>query len=119
MALSAPSGAAWANGQDAPGLTVRASGAWSASLFVRPPERIGEEDGLNLRTPSSVGARVTGRLSKNSRLSLEASNVFDRPGANVDLFAASRLRSTTIAGEGSLPNPDESRGVMLRLRTTW
>jgi hypothetical protein len=55
-----------------------------------------------------VNAGLTRNLSRDTRLSLDLLNVFDRPLHDVDYFSASRLT-----------NQVEPRGVRLRLRTTF
>ena len=115
VALSAFSGSARA--AEPSGFTLRANSAWSASLYVRPGQALPELDGARLGPPSTVGARLTGKLSKHSRLSLEVANVLDRQPGEVDRFALSR--QFTPAADGLSPNPVESRAFTIRLRTTF
>lgn len=66
-------------GRTQAGATFRTHRDWSTKLFItyfgeRSPA---EADGLRLRPYSTVGAQVTGRLSKSLRVHFDVINLFD------------------------------------------
>jgi len=73
---------------------------------------LGKRTGLDERTSISgstyVNAGLTRNLSRQTRVSLDLLNIFDRALHDVDYFSASRLT-----------NQVEPRGIRLRLRTTF
>ena len=82
---------------------------WRANVGL---SYLGKRTGLDGATTIGdsiyVNAGLTRNLSRDTRLSLDLLNVFDRPLHDVDYFSASRLT-----------NQVEPRGVRLRLRTTF
>lgn len=104
------------------GATVRAAGGWTAKLFVsyfgaRPAM---EEDGVMLRSSSTVSGQLSRRLSKHARLSVDVFNVFDQRVGDIDYFSASRQASALAApADGFFFHPAESRGLRVQLRTTF
>ncbi|HYC37461.1 MAG TPA: TonB-dependent receptor [Usitatibacter sp.] len=119
---SAAGGPLYANERHATaGATVRAMRGWSASLHVRHfgPVRSNDEDTLRLRSSTTVGAQLTGKLSKTTRLSIEVFNLFDQRTGEIDYFSASRAWSQPGALESFLSHPAEARGFRLRLRTNF
>jgi len=71
-------------------------------------KRTGLDGAATIGDSIYVNAGLTRNLSRDTRLSLDLLNVFDRPLHDVDYFSASRLT-----------NQVEPRGVRLRLRTTF
>jgi outer membrane receptor protein involved in Fe transport len=103
------------------GTTAHPGRGWTTSVFVtsfasRPS--IGD-DGLRVRSASFVNGRITRKLSKNLRVSLDVLNVFDKRVAEGDHFSPTRLWSTPGAADNFLFHPVESRGFRLRLRATF
>ena len=89
--------------------TFHAAGDWSASLslsYLGP--RAGLDGATTIGGATYANASLVRALSKDTRLSLDFLNVFDRPLHDVDYFSASRFT-----------NQVEPRGVRLRLRTTF
>lgn len=100
--------------------TVRAPGGWNASLLVSYlGKRAGIDEDSSLRASTFVNARLSRKLSKNTRMSFDVLNVFDQRLRDVDYFSASRLSTASGANDGYLFNPAEARGFRLRLRTTF
>lgn len=103
------------------GATVRNGSKWSASLFVkylgaRTPT---EEDTLRLRSSTTVGAQITSKLSKTTRLTVDVFNVFNQGSGDIDYFGASRLWSPPGTVEGFLFHPAERRGLRVLLSTRF
>ena len=93
---------------------------WIARVFVSYlGPRDGLEEGVRLRSSSLVNAQVARRLSKNTLLSLDVFNVFDRRVDMVDSFSASRAGLDTARGESYLFDPTEARGFLVKLRTRF
>jgi hypothetical protein len=103
------------------GATLRGLHGWTASLFVSylGPRQASEDSLPRLRSSSVVNARLVRNLSKTTRLTFDVFNVFDRPVAQIDQFAASRLAGPEATHENFLFHPAEPRGLRLRLRTTF
>jgi hypothetical protein len=103
------------------GATVRPARGWNASLFVtsfdaRPST---DDDAMRVRSSSFVSGRITRHLGKSTRVSLDMFNLFDKRTGNIDHFSATRLWSYPGAADNFLFYPGESRGMRLRLRTTF
>lgn len=89
--------------------TIRPVRDWSASLglsYLGP--RTGLDGVTTIGGATYATASLTRNFTKETRVSLDLLNVFDRPLNDVDYFSASRLA-----------NQVEPRGVRLRLRTTF
>jgi outer membrane receptor protein involved in Fe transport len=103
------------------GATVQPLRGWTTSVFVtsfgaRPST---DDDALRLRSATFVNGRITHSLTKNTRLSLDVFNLFDKSVAGADYFSSSRLWSYPGAADNFLLHPAEPRGFRLRLRTTF
>ena len=103
------------------GATVRPARGWNASLFVtsfdaRPST---DDDAMRVRSSSFVSGRITRHFGKSTRVSLDLFNLFDKRTGNIDHFSATRLWSYPGAADNFLFYPGESRGLRLRLRTTF
>jgi hypothetical protein len=89
--------------------TLQPVRGWSANVGL---SYLGKRTGLDERTSISgstyVNAGLTRNLSRQTRLSLDLLNIFDRALHDVDYLSASRLT-----------NQVEPRGIRLRLRTTF
>jgi hypothetical protein len=89
--------------------TLQPVQGWNANVGL---SYLGKRTGLDERTSISgstyVNAGLTRNLSRQTRLSLDLLNIFDRALHDVDYFSASRLT-----------NQVEPRGIRLRLRTTF
>ena len=89
--------------------TLQPVQGWSANVGL---SYLGKRTGLDERTSISgstyVNAGLTRNLSRQTRVSLDLLNIFDRALHDVDYFSASRLT-----------NQVEPRGIRLRLRTTF
>ncbi len=103
-----------AEGHAAAGATVRAGRGWRASLFVRhvatPPEL---EEVLVLRSSTTVGAQLAGKLDRRTRLTVDVFNVFDQRGGPVDYFTTARIPSYRGSLDGYLFHPGEGRGLRI------
>jgi hypothetical protein len=103
------------------GATVRPSRGWNASVFVtsfgtRPST---DDDPMRMRSATFVSGRVTRNLTGTTRVSLDLFNLLDKRVGNMDYFSATRLWSYPGAADNFLFHPGESRGLRLRLRTTF
>jgi hypothetical protein len=89
--------------------TLQPVQGWNANVGL---SYLGKRTGLDERTSISgstyVNAGLTRNLSRQTRLSLDLLNIFDRALHDVDYLSASRLT-----------NQVEPRGIRLRLRTTF
>jgi hypothetical protein len=89
--------------------TLQPVQGWSTNVGL---SYLGKRTGLDERTSISgstyVNAGLTRNLSRQTRLSLDLLNIFDRALHDVDYLSASRLT-----------NQVEPRGIRLRLRTTF
>jgi hypothetical protein len=85
------------------------TGGWRASLFVTRPQ-LKEEPAL-LRGSSTVGARFSRSIARNTRLSVDVFNVFDSPATAVDPLALTRGGARASIAESYLFHPGEGRGV--------
>jgi hypothetical protein len=89
--------------------TLQPVQGWSTNVGL---SYLGKRTGLDERTSISgstyVNAGLTRNLSRQTRVSLDLLNIFDRALHDVDYFSASRLT-----------NQVEPRGIRLRLRTTF
>jgi outer membrane receptor protein involved in Fe transport len=82
---------------------------WSTSVGLSHlGPRTGIDGATQIGSATYANAGIARSLSKDTRVSLDFLNVFDRPLHDVDYFSASRLA-----------NQVEPRGVRLRLRTTF
>ena len=99
--------------------TIRNRG-WTASLLVSHfTPRTGDDVAVRLRPFSTVGAQLSVRPWKDTRLTLDVFNVFDREVRGIDLLAVSRLGAQPAIGDAYLFHPAEGRGVRLRIRKTF
>jgi outer membrane receptor protein involved in Fe transport len=93
-------------GSVAPSSAVPLAGGWSARFFVTPAE---PRVGANLLDPTpnaGVNARLSRRIARGTTLSIDVSNLFDRP---VD----------RVAPNGLLQPPVDGRGIGIQLRKTF
>lgn len=97
------------------GTTFRGPGSWSARLFVSDLGPGNEEDGPLLRSSTTVGAQLSVRLDRSTRVNIDVFNVFDRKGGEVDYFTGSRLFRQPGTFDGYLTHPAEGRGFRLSL----
>jgi outer membrane receptor protein involved in Fe transport len=100
--------------------TVRTPSGWTASLLVNS---LGNRDSfteeMRVKPSTFVNARLSRNLSKNTRLSLDVFNVFDRRVTDFDYFSAARLSPGPAASDSFLFSPAEPRGFRVKLRTTF
>lgn len=103
------------------GATLRNLAGWSASLFVTRAMRGATADDESLTIPDStaVNARFARRVWRNTTLTLDAFNLFDRRTSGMDEFVASRLWSQAGSPADYLVHPGEGRGVRLGIRWTF
>ena len=100
--------------------TVRMPAGWTASLAVNYlGKRSGLDEASDLRASTFVNGRLTHDLSKNTRLTFDAFDLFDQRLRDVDYFSASRVVNTPALADGPLFNAAEPRGFRLQLRTTF
>lgn len=97
------------------GTTFRGPGRWSARLFVSDLGNGNEEDGPLLRLSTTVGAQLSLRLDKSTRVNFDVFNVFDEKSGAVDYFTGSRLFRPPGTFDGYLTHPAEGRGFRLSL----
>lgn len=97
------------------GTTFRGPGSWSARLFVSNLGNGNEEDGPLLRSSTTVGAQLSLRLDRSTRVNIDVFNVFDQKSGDVDYFAGSRLFRQPGTFDGYLTHPAEGRGFRLSL----
>lgn len=102
------------------GATVKQRG-WTAGLFVSTFEDLAGRDDevLRLRPYSTVGARLSGRIARDARVTLDVFNVFDQPAGPVDYFSAARNGAAPGATSPFLSHPAEGRGIRLTFRKTF
>lgn len=97
--------------------TVRMPAGWSASLALNYlAKRTGFDATLPLADSTFANARIARDLSKDTRISLDFSNVLGQKLRDADYLTASRLGTPT---QDSLFNPAEPRGVRLWLRKSF
>jgi hypothetical protein len=101
------------------GATFRGPGNWRAKLFVSDLGIGKEEDGPLLRSSTTVGAQLSARLTRSTRVSIDVFNVFDRKAGEVDYFAGSRLLRRHGTLDGYLSHPAEGRGFRLSFTTRF
>ena len=92
----------------AAGATTTTAG-WRASLFVTRPQA--KDEPAVLRGSSTVGARFSRPIARNTRLSVDVFNVFDSPAPTVDPVALTRAGARASIAENYLFHPGEQRGV--------
>jgi hypothetical protein len=97
------------------GTTFRGPGNWRAKLFVSDLGTGKEEDGPLLRSSTRVGAQLSARLTRSTRVNIDVFNVFNQKGGEVDYFAGSRLFRQPGTLDGYLSHPAEGRGFRLSL----
>lgn len=97
------------------GTTFRGPGRWSAKLFVSDLGSRNDEDGPLLRSSTTVGAQLSARITRSTRLDIDVFNVFNRKSGEVDYFAGSRVFRQPGTFDGYLTHPAEGRGVRLSL----
>ena len=102
------------------GATLHAPSGWTASLFVSSfrPDAL-QDDTARLKPSSFVNARLSRKLSKNTRVSFDVFNIFDRRADNADYFSTSRAWNQPGASDNFLFNPAEPRGFRIKLRTAF
>lgn len=103
------------------GATLRNLAGWSASLFVTRAARAASANDESLTIPDStaVNARLARHVWRNTTLTLDAFNLFNRRTGGTDEFVASRLWSQAGTPADYLVHPGEGRGVRLGLRWTF
>jgi hypothetical protein len=74
---------------------------------------------MRARSASFVSGRITRHLTKTTRVSLDLFNLLDKRAGNLDYFSATRLWSYPGAADNFIFYPGESRGLRLRLRSTF
>jgi hypothetical protein len=89
--------------------TLQPGQGWSTHVGLSYlGKRTGLDEGTSISGSTYVNAGLTRNLSRQTRVSLDLLNIFDRALHDVDYFSASRLT-----------NRVEPRGIRLRLRTTF
>ena len=104
------------------GATLKTVDGWRASLFVTylGPRQAVEDESVQWRATSFVNARLTHSLTKETRLTFDVFNIFDRRVDELDYFQASRLRATANGpAQNYLFHPGEPRGFRILLRRTF
>ncbi len=100
--------------------TMRTPNGWTASLLVNSlGEREAVSEATHVKPSTFVNARLTRKLSKDTRLTLDVFNVFDRRTDTLDYLSAARLWNAPGAADSFLFNPAEPRGFRVKLRTTF
>lgn len=97
------------------GTTFRGPGRWSARLFVSDLGSGAEDEGLLLRSNTTVGAQLSLRLTRSTRVNVDVFNVFDRKSGEVDYFTGARIFRQPGTLDGYLSHPGEGRGFRLSL----
>lgn len=97
------------------GATFRGPGRWSARLFVSDLGAGAEDQGPLLRSNTTVGAQLSLRLTRSTRVNVDVFNVFDRKASGVDYFTGARIFRQPGTLDGYLSHPGEGRGFRLSL----
>ena len=100
------------------GATLYPARDWNASLFVNS-FRMGAatmDEGVHAASASFVNGRINHQLSRNTRLSFDVLNAFDKHVAGIDPLATPRLWADPLVAENVLFDAAQSRGFRLRLR---
>lgn len=97
------------------GTTFRGPGKWRAKLFVSDLGGRTEESGPLLRSNTTVGAQLSLRLTRSTRMNVDVFNVFDRKSGEVDYFTGSQIFRQPGTLDGYLSHPAEGRGFRLSL----
>jgi outer membrane receptor protein involved in Fe transport len=106
-AIAAVSGIAWGTcfaGAE-PSSTVPLAGGWTARFFVSPtnrPSGLPDEAVLRRNLSLGVNAQFSRRIARNTRLSVDVLNAFDRD-----------------APASGLVPPADGRGIQLGIRATF
>jgi hypothetical protein len=103
------------------GATMLSPGGWRASLFVThfAPSLGPADDTLRLKPTSSVNARLSHPVAKDTRFTLEVFNVFDRRSPGTDFLTLARPWSAPGMNESYLTDPGEPRGFRIRIGRTF
>ena len=101
------------------GATLRNLNGWSASLFVTRALAGELDEGFTLPDSTAVNARLARRIARNTTLTLDAFNLFDRRPGPADDFVASHLWSASGVPENFLVRPGEARGFRLGIRWSF
>jgi outer membrane receptor protein involved in Fe transport len=118
-----PAGDRIPNGVDRVGsvaLTLRELGPWSASLQWRylGSGPLVEDNSVRSNPSSTFNLRVSRKLWRNSELTLDVFNLFDRKVNDIEYFYGSRLPAEAAAVADKHVHPAEPRTVRVTLRFT-
>jgi hypothetical protein len=99
------------------GASMLSPGGWRASLFVTyfGSSYAPNDDVLRLKPSSFVSARLSHLVAKDTRLTMEAFNVFDQRSAGADPLILSRPWNAFGLNESYLTDPAEPRSFRIRL----
>jgi outer membrane receptor protein involved in Fe transport len=97
------------------GTTFRGPGTWRARLFVSDLGTGNEEDGPLLRSSTTVGAQLSARITKSTRVNIDVFNVFNQKSGEVDYFTGARVFRQSGTFDGYLTHPAEGRGFRVSL----
>ncbi len=103
------------------GATILSPGGWRASLFVTrfAPAYGPTDDALRLTPASSVNARLSRPVARDTRFTFEVFNVFDRRGPGADFLTLTRPWTAPAMNESYLTDPAEPRGFRIRIGRTF
>jgi len=103
------------------GVTWEGLNGWFGSVRWRHfgPRPLIEDNTVRSRSTNLVNARAGYALTKQTRLSLDVYNLFDRKDNDIDYFYESRLQSEPAAVSDVHFHPVERRAFRLTLATTF
>ena len=99
------------------GASLLSPGGWRASLFVTyfGSRYAPGDDVLRLKPSSSVAARLSYPIARDSRFTMEIFNVFDHRSDSADPLALARPWTSFGLSENYLSDPAEPRGFRIRI----
>jgi len=100
------------------GVTVKDIGKWSGGVELRyfGPRALIEDDSVRSASTVLAYGRIGYRINRNTRLTLDGFNLFNRQASDIDYYYQSRLAGEPAAGVNDIHfHPVEPRTVRLTL----
>ena len=103
------------------GASVDDYGPWSGSVHLRQfgPRPLLADNSQRSDSATLVNARLSYRMEKNVRLTLDVINLFDRRANDIEYFYQSQLRGEAGSVGDKHLHPVEPRSLRLAVRTTF
>ena len=104
------------------GATVSDLGPWFGHIGLRyfGPRALIEDDSQKSKATTLVYGRVGYKITKDTKLTLDVFNLFDRKASDIDYYYASRLKGEPAEGVNDIHlHPSEPRTFRLTLSTSF